>query len=274
MGAGSVNADITVVISCFNYGEFLPEALQSLRRQADGAPRVIVVDDGSTEPHTTSVLSELRDDVELVRQENQGASRARNSGLARVETPYVLVLDADDRLTPDALQVLRRVLDHKPEIGYAYGYLRFFGERTGVMRMPPFDPWRLMFRHIVGPTALLRTEVVRATKGYDPAFPHYEDWEIWLHALAHGWHGYRVDQPTLEYRKHGASKFDSDRADYRKYYRLLRNKHSCLYEDLPAMAAASALSRPERLMYRYVWGLRPWPAAVEGALYKLFWRPS
>ncbi len=268
----SANADITVVISCFNYGAFLTDALQSLRAQAGGPPRVTVVDDGSTDPDTKRVLSRLGEDVDVVEQENQGASRARNTGLRRVETPYVLVLDADDRLLPDTLQVLRRVLEERPEIGYAYGYLSFFGERTGLMKMPPFDPWRLMFRHIVGPTALLRTDVVRATNGYDPAFPHYEDWEIWLHALAHGWHGFRVDQPTLEYRKHGASKFDSDRADYRTYFRLLREKHAELYENLGAVAAVSTLGRTERLVYRYVWGLRPWPAALEGAFYELLWR--
>jgi glycosyltransferase involved in cell wall biosynthesis len=272
--SGTENADVTVVISCFNYGPFLLEALESLRGQVGGPPRIVVVDDGSTDPRTQAVLDGIGDDVELIRQANQGAGRARNAGLGRVETPYALVLDADDRLPPAALRTLRGVLVDKPEIGYAYGFLEFFGSRAGLMKMPPFDPWRLLFRHIVGPTALIRTEVVRAVGGYDPAFPHYEDWEIWLHALALGWHGYRVDQPTLEYRKHGASKYDSDRADYRTYVRLLRRKHQQLYGDLGRVARASSLSRRERLVYRYLWGLRPWPAAAEGALYRLVWRPA
>jgi glycosyltransferase involved in cell wall biosynthesis len=46
------NGDVTVVISCFNYGRYLGEAAGSALGQTGGAPHVIVVDDGSTEPAT------------------------------------------------------------------------------------------------------------------------------------------------------------------------------------------------------------------------------
>jgi glycosyltransferase involved in cell wall biosynthesis len=267
-----VNDHITVVISCFNYGEFLAEAVMSLSRQGGGAPRIVVVDDGSTDPRTQQVLTELDDGVEVVSQENQGASTARNAGLRRVETPYALILDADDRLAPGALRALSRALDARPEIGYAYGQIEFFGARSGVLTMPPFDPWRLMFRHIVGPTALVRQEVIDDTGGFDPTFSHYEDWEIWVHALACDWRGLRVDEPMLEYRQHGRSKFNADRANYREWFGRLRKKHSSLYQDLGRMADLSGISPAERALYRHVWGLRPWPAAVEQALYSLLWR--
>jgi glycosyltransferase involved in cell wall biosynthesis len=269
----SANADVTAVISCFNYGEFLLEAIRSLTTQEGGPPRhVIVVDDGSTDPGTQRCLDELGDEARVIRQENQGASAARNTGLRLVDTPYAIVLDADDRLVPDALGVLRAALESHPRIGYAYGYMRFFGARSGVMKMPAFDPWRLMFRHIVGPTALMRTEMVRATGGYDPNFPHYEDWEIWVHALRLGWHGLCVDRTILEQRKHGVSKMDADRANYRQYFGLIREKHAALYGDLGRIARTSSAGLGERLLYRYVWALRPWPARFEHALYSLLWR--
>lgn len=264
---------VTVVVSCYNYGRFLPDAVSSLLGQAGGAPRVIVVDDGSTDPHTRQVLTELPDGVDVVRQENQGASVARNTGLHMVETPYALQLDADDRLAPGALRTLVETLEQRPALGYAYGRIEFFGDRTGVLTFPAFDPWRLLFRHIVGPTALMRRQLVSDTGGYDPVFAHYEDWEIWVHALRHGWHGLRVDVPMLEYRKHGSSKFDADRAGFREWYKRLRRKHSVLYDDLGRMAELSSISSTERLFYRYIWGLRPWPARAEQALYSLLWRP-
>ncbi len=269
-----MNDHITVVISCFNYGDFLTEAVRSLFSQEGGAPRVVVVDDGSTDPRTHQVLTELDDNVEVVRQPNQGASTARNTGLRQVETPYALVLDADDRLAPGALRVLTRALDARPEVGYAYGQIEFFGERVGVLRMPSFDPWRLLFRHIVGPTALMRRELIQDTGGFDPNFSHYEDWEVWVHALACDWQGLRVGEPMLEYRQHGSSKFNADRANYREWFGRLRRKHSTLYENLGPMADASGISRRERALYRYVWGLRPWPAAAEQALHSVVWRPT
>lgn len=271
-----VNDDVTVVISCFNYGAFLDDAIGSVRGQDGGPARVIVVDDGSADPGTLGVLDRLETepDVEVVRQENRGASVARNTGLRRVQTPYALVLDADDMLPADALPRLRAALDADPAAGYAYGHIQFFGRQAGLMRMPPFDPWRLLFRHVVGPTALMRRELLDAVGGYDPEFRHYEDWEIWLHALSAGWPGRQVDFPGLLQRKHGPSKFDSDRANYREYFGRLRRKHSTLYGDLGRIARQSRLSPVERQLYRYVWGPRPWPAAAEHLLYARLWPAS
>jgi glycosyltransferase involved in cell wall biosynthesis len=267
------NDDVTVVISCFNYGRFLPEALASVSGQAGGPPRTIVVDDGSADPETLRVLDDVARDphVHLIRQSNAGASAARNTGLREATTPYVMVLDADDQLPPEAIARLRPALLADPTAGYAYGFIEFFGNWSGVMRMPPFDPWRLMFRHIVGPTALMRRELFEATGGYDPTF-RYEDWELWVHALACGMIGRQVDTPGLMHRKHGTSKYTTDRTLYHADFAGLQRKHRGLYGDLRAVARRSSLSGVERLLYRRVWGPRPWPAALENGLYSVLWR--
>jgi glycosyltransferase involved in cell wall biosynthesis len=272
--AARSNDDVTVVISCFNYGRYLPEAVASAKGQDGGSTRIIVVDDGSTDPATKVALEQLDRDpgVELIVQANAGASAARNTGLRRVKTPYAMVLDADDLLPADAVSTLRGALQDDPRAGYAYGHIQFFGTWSGVMRMPPFDPWRLLFRHIIGPTALMRRELIEATGGYDTDFPHYEDWEIWVHALAAGWGGRQVDFPGLLQRKHGPSKFAGDRADYRRSFARLRRKHSSLYGNLPPIADSSELTARTRLAYRYFWGLRPWPWRAESAFYALWWR--
>src|SRR3954447_6120103 len=116
---------ITVVIACFNYGRFVAEAVESARVQD---AHVVVVDDGSTDPQTHAALDGLPDDVEVLRQENAGVCAARNAGLTRATTPYVLALDADDRLAPGALRAMRAPLDADPALGFAYGCQRFFGE--------------------------------------------------------------------------------------------------------------------------------------------------
>jgi glycosyltransferase involved in cell wall biosynthesis len=178
--AAHSNDDVTVVISCFNYGQYLPEAIASAKGQDSGSTQIIVVDDGSTNDDTKAALEQVGRDpgVELITQANAGASAARNTGLRRVTTRYAMVLDADDLLPADAVRTLRAALEADPGAGYAYGHIEFFGTWSGVMRMPPFDPWRLLFRHIIGPTALMRRELIEATGGYDTDFPHYEDWEI------------------------------------------------------------------------------------------------
>ncbi|MEK6274708.1 MAG: glycosyltransferase family A protein [Actinomycetota bacterium] len=257
--SGLKNDDVTVVVTCFNYGRYLTEAVDSAIRE--GA-RVVVVDDGSTEP-----LPELPAAVELIRQENQGVARARNAGLSRAQTPFVLVLDADDRLAPGALASLRAPLAEDPRLGFAYGRMRFFGDWEGELRFPPYDPYALLYRHTIGLSALARREVFEETGGYDPEFQQFEDWEHWVHALVHGWEGKQVDAVTVEYRRHPGSKHGRDRPEYRQAFRQLRRKHAELYRNPPK----GALGHLPRLWQRAFWGYRPVPARLEQALHRLFW---
>jgi glycosyltransferase involved in cell wall biosynthesis len=259
--------DATAVVACFNYGEFLNEAVDSLLSQEGGAPHVVVVDDGSTDPATHEVIEGLPDSVEVVRQENAGLAAARNAGLALVRTPFVLFLDADDRLAPGALRVLRQALAEHPEAGFAYGHHRFFGAWNAVMKFPPYDPLRLLDRHLIGSTTLARRELLEDTGGFDPAFGLFEDWELWLHALARGYRGVRVDAVTLEYRRHGESMVDDARQTYRRARRRLREKHASLYASRRELGRESSLGPVGQLVYRWYWGPRPLPARLERALY-------
>jgi glycosyltransferase involved in cell wall biosynthesis len=266
------NEDISAVIPCFNHGSYVREAVDSLLDQEGGSPRIVVVDDGSDDEATAAALASLPQQVTVARQPNSGVSVARNRGFEETDTPYVLFLDADDRLAPDALVALRRALDEAdPPTGFAYGHQRFFGEMSGEFRFPPYDPYRLLDRHLIGPTALMRRELVLDVDGYDPEFRLYEDWEIWINALAHGWRGVRVDRVTHEYRRTGGSKLADDRREYRALRRQLREKHAGLYGRRRELAAESDLGLPGRLAYRWFWGPRPVPARLEAALHRALW---
>lgn len=259
--------DVTVVITCFNYGRFLREAVDSVAADA----HVVVVDDGSTDPATVAMLDDLPVD-DVLRQENAGVSAARNAGIAGSSTPYVVCLDADDRLAPGAIEALRDALEANREAAFAYGWMRFFGDWDWVWKLPEYDPYRLLYRHQIGPSAMFRRELFERTGGFDPAFDEFEDWELWVHALTHGMRGVRVPVVTHEYRKHGESKHSGDRARYRAMYRQLRRKHAPLYERAGELARESGASPLDRVVYPLFWGWRPLPARVEGALQNARWR--
>jgi GT2 family glycosyltransferase len=267
-------SDVTVVITCFEFGDWLTEAVGSALGQAGGPPRVVVVDDGSRQPATLAALDALPEGVELVRQENRGAAAARNAGLERVRTPYALVLDGDDRLAAGALATLRAPLEADPDLGFAYGLMEQFGEMAGVLRFPPYDPYALLYRHTIGLSALARTAVLEQTGGFDPSFGAYEDWELWMHALARGWRGLQVPAVTLHYRRRAGSKHGADRREYRTAVRRLRAKHADLFARRGELARESSLGPLGRAWYRGFWGARPVPAAAEAALHRLLWRAS
>jgi glycosyltransferase involved in cell wall biosynthesis len=268
---GSRHGDVTVVITCFNYGRFLGEAVASALDQEGGTPRTIVVDDGSTDPATLEALEQLPAGVELVRQQRSGVCAARNAGLARAETPYVLVLDADDKLRPNALAILREPLERDAGLGFTYGRMHFFGDWEGELRFPPYDPYALLYRHTIGLSALTRREVVEATGGFDPAFEQFEDWELWVNALAHGWKGLQVDAVTVDYRRHPGTKHGGDRRRYRQMFRALKRKHAALYAARDQLRQDSRLGPLGRLVHRAYWGPRPVPAGLEALVYGRLW---
>jgi glycosyltransferase involved in cell wall biosynthesis len=270
-----MNDDVTVVITCFNYGAFVAASTHSALAQEGGRPRVIVVDDGSTDARTLAELERLPPEVELVRQPNAGVAEARNTGLRMARSRYALALDADDLLAPDALLRLREPFQQDPELGFSYGIMRFFGAWEGVLRMPPYDPYRLLYRHNIGPTGLIRRELFEDVGGYDSAFSGYEDWEFWLQALERSWRGRRVEAVTLLHRRHGPSRHLGARPRYRAIFRQLRRKHASLYgrDSRRRLRAESDLGRAGRIIYHWWWGWRPLPARVELMLQAALWSP-
>jgi glycosyltransferase involved in cell wall biosynthesis len=263
------HGDITVVIPCFNHGRFLLESVESALALDGGPPKVLVVDDGSTDEETVGVLGELPAEVQVIRQPNSGVSIARNTGFERSDSELLLMVDADDRLTPDALDVLRPPLEANPDVGYCYGLMKLIGAWSGVLRFPDFDPYILLHRSIAGAQlGLVRRRCWEDAGGFDPAIDGYEDWDFTLSALEKGWRGLQIDRVTHEYRKHERSGNEEHRRRYRHVYRQIRAKHAALFARRGEFAKQTDLGPLHRLAYRTYWAWRPIPAPIEKALYE------
>jgi glycosyltransferase involved in cell wall biosynthesis len=113
---------VSVVIPCYNQAHFLGEAIESVLAQSHPNFEIVVVDDGS--PDNTSEVAARYPGVRCVRQENQGLAAARNTGLRCSNGSYLLFLDADDRLLPEALEVGLECFDAHPECAFVSGHYR------------------------------------------------------------------------------------------------------------------------------------------------------
>jgi GT2 family glycosyltransferase len=154
--------------------------------------------------------------------------------------------------------------------------MHFFGDWSGDIVLPDWDPYRLLYRHTIGPTALTRRALFDDIGGWDTEIAKaivmgYEDWEFWLHALARGWHGVKVSEVTFLYRRHGSTMLSGARREYRRWYRALRARHADLYRRRPELARQTDLGLLGRALYRFYWGPRPIPATVEHHLHALLW---
>lgn len=94
---------ISVVITCYNHGQFLGAAIESVLNQTYKHTEIIVVDDGSTDD--TQEVVKKYPAVINIRQENKGLSYARNAGIAKSTGKFIVFLDADDYLYPNAVEV-------------------------------------------------------------------------------------------------------------------------------------------------------------------------
>lgn len=100
-----INKDtlVSVVITCYNHAHYLAKAIQSVLDQTWAATEIVVVDDGSTD-HTPGVCDYFKQ-VNYVRVERVGLSAARNIGVAHSKGRFLVFLDADDFLYPNAIEL-------------------------------------------------------------------------------------------------------------------------------------------------------------------------
>lgn len=129
--------------------------------------------------------------------DRKGPGWGRNQGIAQTDTPYVLFLDADDWLTPDAVRQLEAGAAGWD--GYVYGDW-LIGD--AVHKSPdPCRAWRHGTRNIV--TALVPTIAARAVGGFDETLPGAEDTDFFLKLIGRGVCGKHIEYPVLNYRPDG-----------------------------------------------------------------------
>lgn len=123
---------VSVIIPCYNQGQYVAMAVQSVLDQTFNDYEIILVDDGSTD-ETGQVLTGLATrnpgTVHLVEQSNQGLSMARQAGLDRAQGEFMIFLDADDRLEPGMMERCLASLRRWPEASAIVGRTQLRYER-------------------------------------------------------------------------------------------------------------------------------------------------
>jgi glycosyltransferase involved in cell wall biosynthesis len=227
----AAQARVTVVIPCFNDGKFVTDAVESGLEQEPC--EIIVVNDGSDDPETLSILERLPEQVQVINQPNGGLSAARMPGVRASSTRYIQPLDADDRLAPGVLTSLADLLDANPEATAAWGRARSFGAGDSTFpHWPGFDPWRLTYINEIPMPLLVRREALLAVGGWDLDSSGFEDWDLNLKGAEQGWVAISVPELHNYYREHEHTRMlDESIRDYGALRNLLRERHPRLYAE-------------------------------------------
>jgi peptidoglycan/xylan/chitin deacetylase (PgdA/CDA1 family) len=205
-------ASVSVIIAAHNGAATLPAALRSLQRQTARCWEAIVIDDGSTD--ATAQIARAWADREprmrTVRQPHAGVAAARNRGVELACGGWLLFLDCDDWLAPDALASLLRLSRERPSAGVALG--------RAVIELPdgrrlPHDRFDLSDAfgflccegRIAIHSAIVRRALVEEVGGFDPTLRSSEDWDLWQRLARAGAEFAQTDRLVAYYRNRPGS---------------------------------------------------------------------
>lgn len=226
MSSAPASIAVDVVVTNHNYARYLSEAIESACGQTHPDVHVVVVDDGSTDG-SRQLLDGFADRVEVVLKEQGGQASALNAGLERCRGEVLLVLDADDRLRPQAAARVAEAFAADPglsKVQFPMAIVDGDGRPTGEVKPGghlqaptgdqrraelafPFDlPW------LPGGGTGFRTEAVRRILPIPAAdYPRSgADWYL-VHLTALLGEAALLGEVCAEYRVHGGNAYQQDR---------------------------------------------------------------
>ena len=208
----------TVVIPNHNYKDYVGFAIQSVLNQEDAPDvEIIVVDDCSTDG-SQDFLKDNFGNIPAIKlvlnSTNQGVAAARNMGIRMAKNPYIVCLDADDKIAPRFVSVLSRALKNDRSLGIAYSGLTIIrgNEHTLYSSWPGEFEW-LRQAAVSNPPSncipsgcMFRKEMWERSGGIRQVYAPGEDAEFWVRGLSIGYHAKRITKDGLfGYRVHDGS---------------------------------------------------------------------
>lgn len=229
---------VGVFMPAYNQGQYIQDALDSLKRQTFQDFKVHIVDDASTDGSTIDILRSIDyDKAEIfLSEQNVGVQNLANHHFKALDTDYVFVLCADDMILPTYIEKCLAILENNKELGAVGSYVQCFGESDEKIEYSDNGlrlPSMLVTNRFLG-SALMRREALKAIgwgNRNNESFRLHNDWDRWLSMLEAGYQLDIVKEPLFMYRilssslSHGAP-LESEI----KLRNALFDKHRRLYE--------------------------------------------
>lgn len=201
---------VSVIITNFEYEKYVGEAIESVLNQSYRPHEIIVVDDCSYD--NSRGIIDRYPVKKIYRKQNGGPAAARNEGIASCTGDYFLLLDADDRLKPNAVETLLKEAQ-RTNAEVVYPDMEVFGGREdirqGVWEMPEYTPEGMLQAQLIPSVcALIDRHAFDCSGGFN-INTYFEDWFFFL-TLSHNLKlNFRhIPVPLLEYRTHPKCRSD------------------------------------------------------------------
>lgn len=198
---------LSVVIPCFNLGEYVEDAVTSAVESTYRPLEILVMDDGSTDEATREVLGQLHVPDEpglslrVVRTPNQGLSRTRNYGADLARGEFLVFVDADDMVRPTYFARSVAILNAYDNVGMVGCWLEMDGPVTSWLTWNTEFPYLLLHNTLNLASVVHRRDVFRAHGRNNPELiTGMEDYDSVLRIAGAGWHGVAIPEKLFFYR--------------------------------------------------------------------------
>lgn len=198
---------VSVYMPCYNYGQFIEKAIQSVLAQAFSDWELIVINDGSTDD-SINVLQQFSNHpkIEIINQENKGLNATNNVALKHSKGEYIIRLDADDYFDENILLVLSNILDSYPDVGLVYPDYYNVDKEGSIIEMvrskKVYEEVELLDLPAHGACTMIRKKCLIEVGGYSEKFSCQDGYDIWLKMIRR-YKAYNVNIPLFYYRQHG-----------------------------------------------------------------------
>ena len=219
----------SVIIPAYNAAKFVGGAIESVLAQTVHDFEIIVVDDGSKDDTVGAVAPYLADSrVRYLLQENRGLPGARNAGAKVSSGEYLAFLDADDFLSPNALEAMMRKFDETGSAWLNVGVLKLEGESKTVRhpRLPEGELLHLILQDdFITRSPFYPRKEFFAIGMYDEEIRMREDWDINIRMISAGRPFVLLDEPLYLYTRTEGSITTSNLHKLFFYTEKLLRKH-------------------------------------------------
>ncbi len=209
---------LTIVIPCYNHGEYLEETIASIFLSTKTyIPEIIVVNDGSTDEKTIDVFRRLENlGIYILHQENLGLGAARNNGIKIAQGKYILPLDSDNNVTYHYLNTAIDILENNSAISIVYGDAQYFGGKQNLWKNKTLDKKQMLISNQIDACAVYRKMTWTKVNGYAEDMPYMgcEDWNFWLRCIDVDEQFFYLEEVCFEYRVLENSMINSVKEDF------------------------------------------------------------
>jgi len=103
--------DVSVIITNYNYADYLPRCIRSCLTQKNVNAEIIIVDDCSSD-HSLEVIGAYKEDIKIIKNKtNVGVAESSNKGIKAAKGQFVIRVDADDYVSSDMCYIMKRYLE-------------------------------------------------------------------------------------------------------------------------------------------------------------------